>query len=799
VGQGNRFWFRNTAAGRKPVARKSNEHPGKELDRRDEEPLGSAFDSAEILSGADNPDRDFSEIGSANGRDSDEVSRNFDGSRGDSDKKPLKPPPPRFSWICAFFTIFFFILAGLAFFQFFVIKTLSGDDYDFYRTNLCRYVLKNDCDGPTTPQSSDGHAALIGDPVLADEHVLSAWTTQNPPAFVLQNKIEALDINYSVLSIPYLNTGNTLLGLYERNQTQNPNSVTPSGRNIEAGVHFLLAGANGDFDARELYVKLNLSLAQADRAKRAFAELHVLNGAEGYFRLGQIYLHNPAQEFWNEGYPFSSPPKFAPETLDSHAFNNDFLTSSPQYDKAYMAMHKSVLCNYTYALQWRGYISRQGNFSRSREEALQRDAQAELMFVANNTKGGISDHCEGKTFKQRINQLTDPRVIWRFVSDRQAWPSMQQLVDNIQLDEPRFQQWIGQLINESYEIYGFDQQYPQAPYNQSYPPRDSAAGSKYYRESPGAGSGSTVLEDADEKERRDRLECADRSRAALKTAEGLLAIGNVREAKRLFEQALSEGRKCGAASAEEAQKRLQALNLTCEYDDESLARISRGVESMKQDPLDEPWTEDALGDVIKLRARQQALKAHGYYDGRIDGRYGPNTSNAVRHFQREFGFEETGDLTAIETVYLICSAAQTRRDPPSMNTLGVMYLVGLGTVQDTDAGLRWLKNAAGDNASGGYNVSRPDSNAMFNLATAYGLGTVTSSYRLCGIPESFGIADSYLERSAAVGHPMAARLVAKYGALSPSERWHKIRNEFMSDGFYKDELTSMTEACTPNP
>ena len=120
-----------------------------------------------------------------------------------------------------------------------------------------------------------------------------------------------------------------------------------------------------------------------------------------------------------------------------------------------------------------------------------------------------------------------------------------------------------------------------------------------------------------------------------------------------------------------------------------------------------------------------------------------------------------------------------------------MYLTGLGVVQNTDAGMRFLDEASRCNCS---------ADALFNLATIFGLGTVTSSYKLCGIPQNRNRADAYLEEAADLGHPLARRLIQRHGHKPPSQRWADYEKE-LKDGFFKEQLivTPMEEACTPNP
>ncbi|MFC4726385.1 peptidoglycan-binding protein [Glycocaulis abyssi] len=222
------------------------------------------------------------------------------------------------------------------------------------------------------------------------------------------------------------------------------------------------------------------------------------------------------------------------------------------------------------------------------------------------------------------------------------------------------------------------------------------------------------------------------------------------------------GRHFGAQASLMAQRRLQAHTVQCQSspDGSSLRRISR-------------FGPDGVGEVIRLSLRQRALTSLGYHSGPVDGYYGPETREAVRGFQRELGFDETGALTPRQTTLLICHAAQTAREASVQNTLGIMYATGLGVEQNTDLALEWLETAA----------RRNDEDAYFNLAIIYGTGAVLGSYRLCGIIENFERAESYLAEAARLGHPVARRWRSspEYNRLpSPRARWETIAERIRS-------------------
>lgn len=199
-----------------------------------------------------------------------------------------------------------------------------------------------------------------------------------------------------------------------------------------------------------------------------------------------------------------------------------------------------------------------------------------------------------------------------------------------------------------------------------------------------------------------------------------------------WQHSIHWGRPFGAQAALMAQRRVQAHMLQCYHDEASLDRIAIGGEAQVTEP-------------ISLELRQKALKALGYYTWEPDGLYGPRTRHAVRGFQRELGFDETGTLSPVQTKLLVCHAAQTARDPEMQNALGIMYSAGLGVAQNTDLALEWFETAA----------MSEDGDSSFNLALIFGTGAVLGSYRLCGVVENPERADAYLREAAERGHETA--------------------------------------------
>ncbi len=61
--------------------------------------------------------------------------------------------------------------------------------------------------------------------------------------------------------------------------------------------------------------------------------------------------------------------------------------------------------------------------------------------------------------------------------------------------------------------------------------------------------------------------------------------------------------------------------------------------------------DDQMTDADRRRV-QTALTHLGYYDGRVDGIFGPDTRAAIRRYQHELGFAMTGQLTAAQATKL---------------------------------------------------------------------------------------------------------------------------------------------------
>jgi peptidoglycan hydrolase-like protein with peptidoglycan-binding domain len=278
----------------------------------------------------------------------------------------------------------------------------------------------------------------------------------------------------------------------------------------------------------------------------------------------------------------------------------------------------------------------------------------------------------------------------------------------------------------------------------------------------------------------DQQVAAAYSRQLLNLGDAALAEGRLNRARRWWLRSIEAGKAVGAQASIMAQKRIQTHTLTCHFTGESVKAISRDY-------------KDRSGDLIHLRVIQEALRALGHYDGPVNGTLSVVTRAAIRKFQREMAFDETETLTPLQTVYVICNAAETARDLSSTNALGIMYVTGLGVERNVDLALEWLRLAS----------TRRFPDATFNLALIYGTGIVLNSYRLCDIPQDIEQADQYLREAANQNQPVAAEMWRRHGSKTPIERWKAIEADLMKHderGVFKktkEELPPLGKNCKP--
>jgi hypothetical protein len=71
--------------------------------------------------------------------------------------------------------------------------------------------------------------------------------------------------------------------------------------------------------------------------------------------------------------------------------------------------------------------------------------------------------------------------------------------------------------------------------------------------------------------------------------------------------------------------------------------------------------EEAQYSEVDRRRVQAALRELGYYDGEVDGVFGPETRAAIRRYQHEIGASMTGTLTSGEATRLVAGLAQGKQ------------------------------------------------------------------------------------------------------------------------------------------
>ena len=709
--------------------------------------------------------------------------RKFDSDialKGDiKDKNPPTPPPPPILPTILLVLLWSFILFGFTLFA-----------YNLGTVNQER-AGERDFFGLTAPSLREDNSIDVRDDVF------DAWTREVKSRHFTDRKIGSVFISNSLIGAP---SDHIFMGIYERDKLRRP---------TEAALHFYLALSNGHPDAERLYRGLSVPTGDYEELYQRFVTLHQMNGQYGLERLGQYYLGNDA---FNIARKMSTKLRFTEP--------NDFVWPDQQEAEtlAYIQFHMAALCGLSSAYEWRAETARYYRFTEERENAMKQRANAELAELARRYKTGRTasrdKYCEAEHLTGQIERLRDDYLNQVAVLeeeelenwDRQSHPCDNPYHDFTDEQCSEFDAILAQgapsgqpaaSIPTFEDLIDAIQNREGSRSRRRAGSRRRGAGnlsaSPVYRDNPGGGATSRIDpvtgdaictelgengECAEPVERADVLSCYDQSKREFNLGEADMAVGRTVNARRRFEKAIAIGRTCQSEYAELAGKRMAALNLTCEYTPQSLARISRGYR-------DQPNG----GPIVSLRARQRALRAKGHYQGAPDGIYGGGTRDAVRKFQREFGFSETGDLSPIETVYLICSAAEAHSDLGSTRTLGIMYLAGLGVVQNTDRGIRELKKAA----------DRGYGDAMFDLAIIYGSGVVVSSYRLCGLVESIDLADSWLVQAARVNQRQALDYVNRFGSDEPAERWRKILDE-LEVPLYKNRLEQLGNkaACSPN-
>jgi TPR repeat protein len=133
---------------------------------------------------------------------------------------------------------------------------------------------------------------------------------------------------------------------------------------------------------------------------------------------------------------------------------------------------------------------------------------------------------------------------------------------------------------------------------------------------------------------------------------------------------------------------------------------------------------------------QYALSALGFYDGTVDGQFGPASRRAVARYQESIGTPATGELTEVEAVSLVAAAAEAG-DANSQVAYGLLFARGAGVEQDYVRAAQWFDRAADSgNGFGQMNLALLYSNGLGVAVDKVRARALLSQAELNGVPEA---------------------------------------------------------------
>jgi len=474
-----------------------------------------------------------------------------------------------------------------------------------------------------------------------------------------------------------------------------------------------LAAAKGDQDARRLRAGLSgVSVSARDYAVAEFIAIHESGGRDGLYQLGQYYLGDAVKGVADAG------------GVDASVIGpNDYLKSDPK--AAYEAFALAAGCGEAAAIRFQDGMRKSKVIVGNQTAGV--DAEVANLVKAYRDEGVWNAFCAGGLGRPAPVDGASLADLLGRSQGRTPFPFADADLGIGGGDFEGFAEALGRTLEEG-RVVVLALSDPDVRRQLDAAARDGAPAAdetfnRWVYEPLGSGEALR---------RADALGAANWARFWLRAGEAMQSVGRIESSKFAYEMSVRLGRNYYAQAARVASERLRALTLTCQYTERSLQRIDIASPDY---------------DLIDLRIRQQALQALGYYTGDIDGAYGPGTRGAVRQFQRTLGFDETDALSPLQTVSLVCNAAENKGDAASQNALGVMYALGLGVRQNTDLALDWLRRAADQ----GYGE------AYYNLALIFGSERIASSYRLCDVPEDQARAEEYWRQAGRLGVAEAER------------------------------------------
>ncbi len=182
-------------------------------------------------------------------------------------------------------------------------------------------------------------------------------------------------------------------------------------------------------------------------------------------------------------------------------------------------------------------------------------------------------------------------------------------------------------------------------------------------------------------------------------------------------------------------------------DDEEPAEEVRPAPKQSEQSLQPNYLGTKRGNLINLNAStvdtqivQQALQATGFYRGRINGDFGPQTARAISAFQRSIRNAGTGQLSTRQFERLMLRAARDAKNPVSQYNYGRLLIVGRYIDRDPQEAVRWLSRAGSE---GGI------ADAAFMLGCMYRDGV--------GLARNQRLATSRFREADRLGHPKAGQ------------------------------------------
>ena len=133
---------------------------------------------------------------------------------------------------------------------------------------------------------------------------------------------------------------------------------------------------------------------------------------------------------------------------------------------------------------------------------------------------------------------------------------------------------------------------------------------------------------------------------------GGLAVAGGIAGNEFIDKPRAEKKRQKASAERQAEKERDARR-RLEYERQSELQKEEVRQQIEEQRLYEEWKNERVrsgqdgggGESVDVASAQRLLKAHGLYQGPVDGILGPGTEEAVRRFEAKQGRAQTGRLT----------------------------------------------------------------------------------------------------------------------------------------------------------